>query len=210
MTFRGDTPRRVVPIDLDAKTEHPEERDGFTHPHLLAWIRQERPRLVSAALTLLRAFHVAGRPTPQGVKRIGSFEQWSDVIRCALMWTDETDPAAGRHAVQAESHPELEALLTFMEAWRTCFEDHPQSLHEAIRTIANSASHDDAAPDKWHELRSALIGLDAYSNGKDLNALRIGNTLRQHSGRIFNGYRLDKSSRDKRGTLWKVSQQTGP
>jgi hypothetical protein len=207
MTFRGDTPRRVVPIDLDANREHPEERDDFTHPHLLAWIREERPRLVMAALTLLRAFHVAGRPTPSDVKRIGSFEAWSDMIRCALIWAGEKDPAAGRHVVQAESHPELEALGTFLEAWHTCFQHHPQSLYEAIRTIANSASADDAAPDKWHELRSALMGLDARSDGRNLNARSIGNTLRKYKGRILNGYQLLKSpDKGNRGVLWSVVQ----
>jgi hypothetical protein len=202
MTFRGDTPRRVVPIDLDANREHPEERDDFTHPHLLAWIRKERSRLVMAALTLLRAFDVAGRPTPPDVKRIGSFEEWSDMIRGALVWAGEADPAAGRHVVQAESHPELEALGTFLEAWHACFQQHPQSLYEALRTIA-----DDAAPGKWHELRLALMGLDARSDGRNLNARSIGNTLRQYNGRILNGYQLCKSEKPtKRGVLWSVVQ----
>ena len=31
MAFKGDMARRVVPIDLDAKMERPEERTAFTH-----------------------------------------------------------------------------------------------------------------------------------------------------------------------------------
>ena len=129
------------------------------------------------------------------------------MIRGALVWAGEADPAAGRHVVQAESHPELEALGTFLEAWHACFQDHPQSLYEALRTIANSASADDAAPDKWHELRLALMGLDARSDGRNLYARSIGNTLRKYNGRILNGYQLCKSEKPtNRGVLWSVVQ----
>ena len=61
LTFRGDLGRRIIPIDLDAGVEHPEDR-RFEVPDLLAWTREHRPALIVAALTVLRAYHVAGRP----------------------------------------------------------------------------------------------------------------------------------------------------
>ena len=56
MQFKGDTARRIVPIDLDPKMEKPEERIGFKHNPLLPWVQQERPRLTVAALTIVKAF----------------------------------------------------------------------------------------------------------------------------------------------------------
>ena len=62
LSYRGEMVRRVVPIALDPKMEKPEERSGFTHPDLEAWVLKHRPRLVICALTILRAYCVAKRP----------------------------------------------------------------------------------------------------------------------------------------------------
>ena len=65
VSYRGDMTRRVVPIALDPQMEKPEERSGFRHPQLEAWVQQERPCLVTSALTILRAYFVAGCPCPR-------------------------------------------------------------------------------------------------------------------------------------------------
>jgi putative DNA primase/helicase len=67
--FAGDTVRRTVLIDLDPKMERPEERQGSRHPRLLAWVKKERPRLLVAALTLVKAYFDAGLPN-QGLPLI--------------------------------------------------------------------------------------------------------------------------------------------
>ena len=43
---------RTVPVRLDAQMDHPEERTNFRHPLLSKWVREERRRLVRAALTI--------------------------------------------------------------------------------------------------------------------------------------------------------------
>ena len=84
--------RRVVPIDLDSKMERPEDRKDFKHPDLLPWVTSQRARLVAAALTVLRAYHVAGRPS-HGEPAMGSFEAWDAIVRGAVVWSYGTDPA---------------------------------------------------------------------------------------------------------------------
>jgi hypothetical protein len=59
MTYESDTARRVVPIALDPQMERPEERTGFQHSPLLPWVTEQRPPLVAAALTILRAYFAA-------------------------------------------------------------------------------------------------------------------------------------------------------
>ena len=90
MQFKGDTARRIVPIDLDPKMERPEERTGFQHNPPTPWVHQERRRLTVAALTLLKAYVEAG--CQAGVTPMGSFEQWSDLVRQALIWAGEPRP----------------------------------------------------------------------------------------------------------------------
>jgi hypothetical protein len=101
LQYVGDLARRVVPIALDPKMEKPEERAGFKYPDLLAHIAQERPRLVSAALTILKAYFADGCPS-QGLSAYGSFQPWSDLIRSALVWTGEEDPCEGRKTIEAQ------------------------------------------------------------------------------------------------------------
>ena len=50
-----DMPRRIVPIRLDAGVERPEARSGFRHPNLTRWVRENRPALVAACLSLIEA-----------------------------------------------------------------------------------------------------------------------------------------------------------
>lgn len=71
--------RRAVRIRLDAHMDRPWQREGFHHPNLLAWIRANRGPLVSACLTLGRAWVSAGRPRYQRTT-LGSFESWSEIV----------------------------------------------------------------------------------------------------------------------------------
>jgi putative DNA primase/helicase len=57
----GDLTRRAILCTLDPKHERPETRVFDRNPVAIA--KAERPKYVVAALTILRAFHVAGRPS---------------------------------------------------------------------------------------------------------------------------------------------------
>lgn len=76
ISFKGDMARRVLSIRLETDLETPETRTDFAHPDLLGWIKAQRSRLVSSALTILRAYALAGWPDV-GIGTHGSFEEWS-------------------------------------------------------------------------------------------------------------------------------------
>jgi len=76
--FSNEIARRMVRIRLDPLEDQPWLREGFRHPNLLAWVWQNRGRLVAACLTFGRAWIAAGRPRHQ--KTIGSFEGWAEVM----------------------------------------------------------------------------------------------------------------------------------
>jgi hypothetical protein len=79
ISLAGDIPRRCFQIRLDAKVSRPYLRDDFRHPNLESYVREHRGNLLSALLTLARAWHVAGCPETT-VKLLGSFEQWTRII----------------------------------------------------------------------------------------------------------------------------------
>ena len=87
----GDLARRVVPILLDPKCSRPESRSGFRHPHLRQYVRDHRRELLAAALTLIRAWAVAGQPSPTVAGPFGSFEGWYYVVGGVLEHVGYTD-----------------------------------------------------------------------------------------------------------------------
>lgn len=191
LTFRGDLGRRVTTIDLDAQLEHPEDRGDFTHPDLLGWTRQHRPQLVADALTLLRAYHVAGRPK-HGKARKGSFEAWDDLVRGACVWVGLGDPEAGTERIRAEDDSDLAALGAVLEAWREAFGIAPKTAAEAV-TVATEGT----------PLRDALLSI---TGREKLDTRTLGYALRRVRGRIVGGLRLTQAGESRAsGARWVVA-----
>jgi hypothetical protein len=208
MTFKGDTIRRTVLIDLDPRMENPEERTGFRHKRLLQWVRQERPRLLMAALTILRAYFEAGTPG-QGLTPIGSFEAWSDLIRSALVWAGEPDPVASRAGLEAENNQDFVDWETLLRCWETCYGTHAKTLRQAANDIGSmgNAAITNAPANKWDELSEALAAFDhRYTPGKSLDLRTVGNGLRKWLGRVIGNTRLVRSSAqgNTRGTAYTI------
>jgi hypothetical protein len=76
----GDLARRSFKTRIDPQTAFPWQRENFRHPDLIAWSLENRGRILAAVFTLARAWIQAGRPEPQQVPVVGSFEAWRDVI----------------------------------------------------------------------------------------------------------------------------------
>jgi len=114
---RGDALRRIVPCRLETTEERPEERTGFKIPgDLLAYVKEHRGELVAAALTILRAYIVAGRPdqslTPM------DYPSWCGLIRNAVKWVTAQDPCEARKELTASDDETVErkALIDGWEA----------------------------------------------------------------------------------------------
>lgn len=133
--LNGDTARRTVAIRLVAREENPEDRAAFRHADLMGWIRQERPRLVRAALTVLRAHALAGWPSG---KPIGSFEAWSRAVLGVFDWLGMERPRFAK----VESDPERDALARLF-AW--LHENAPNGYGLTVRDLirrAEQAEHE--------------------------------------------------------------------
>jgi len=112
LQIANDSTRRVVVCNLDANTEQPEHRIFDGKPD--AAIRADRGRYIAAALTIVRAYVVAGYP---GVlPSIGSFGDWSRMVRSALVWLDCADPVLTMRAARADD-PSREGRARVLSAW---------------------------------------------------------------------------------------------
>jgi hypothetical protein len=174
--LKGDMGRRVIPIDVDPKCEHPEDR-VFRRPNLLGFVRANRPRLVAAALTVLRAFVAAGRPA-HGKGPKGSFEAWDALVRGAIIWAGGADPLGGVHRIREQSDDDVDRLRTLIAAWEHSFGGNETSVADAIDKAGNPGS----------DLYTALVAYCPRTGKPDARA--IGNALRKVCGRVVDGNRF--------------------
>lgn len=83
---RGDLTRRVYRIALRPRYANPQDRpaSSFRHPgqsglDLGSWTRKHRRELMTAILTLVRAWFAQGQPRPARGVSFGSFEVWEKI-----------------------------------------------------------------------------------------------------------------------------------
>lgn len=113
VTPTADAFRRWLPCQLVTPLERPEERAGL--PDLREQIRTQRGELVAAVLTILRAHAVAGFPSGPWPP-LGSYEQWSRVVRDSIWFATGQDCCATRRVV-ADASPERAAKIALLKAW---------------------------------------------------------------------------------------------
>src|SRR5262249_24387762 len=105
----GDMVRRVLMVRVIVDVERPQERTGFKRAELAEHCLEHRASLLSGALVILRAYHLAGRPD-QKLATWGSFTTWSGLVRGALVWAGCEDPYLTQQRTAADANePENEA-----------------------------------------------------------------------------------------------------
>lgn len=87
----ADMPRRVLKAGMKTQLARPEDRTGFAHDLEGGYAARHRGELLSCALTMLRAWHLAGRPQ-QAIKAWGKFSAWSAVVRQVCVFCGLADP----------------------------------------------------------------------------------------------------------------------
>jgi hypothetical protein len=201
VVLMADTSRRVCHIRLNSDLENPEERADFKHANLRVWVQQERSRLLAAALTILSAYCRAGR-LDQKLKAWGSFEDWSDLVRQAIVWIGQPDPGETREELARSSDREAAALRALIQGWA---EIDPDGLG---MTAAKIIERLEKSPDKFEMFRNAVLELCPAPAGKMPGPRSLGNKLRHLRGRVVAGKALDR--RDSHGTAsWSV-KDVGP
>jgi putative DNA primase/helicase len=195
----GDLTRRAIMGRLDAKHERPETRLFARDP--VAYAKGNRPALVAAALTILHAYNVAGRPGKP--PPLGSFEAWSDLIRGALLWLGSADPVDSMESVRA-SDPIRARLAAVMSQWQAVVGSHPVTVAEVIsraterRTVGAGAS-EFAHPD----LREALLIVACHDGA--INSGRLGKWLSANKDKIEAGLRFRQAGTRQGFMLWELS-----
>jgi putative DNA primase/helicase len=200
LVIQGDMTRRALLCSLDPKVERPELREFDWDPVERA--AANRGAYVRDALTVLRAYHIAGRP--RQVPPLGSFEVWSDWVRSAMLWLGQPDPVTTMEKARA-SDPKLEAMRAVMHQWQEVIgEDTTITVADVIKraneTDLGSPSY---KPDYAHEaLREALMNAAGY-NGM-INGRSLGKWLGERKDKILDGMKFCQNGVSHGSAKWQL------
>jgi putative DNA primase/helicase len=161
LSLCGDIPRRIIPGRLESPMEHPEERDDFAikscdcgcKGDLLAHAGNRRGECVVAALTIIRAYIRAGRPV-QPLKAM-DFSAWCQLVRNAVYWATDKDPAVGRKDLD-ESDPDRQKCIALIDGW------HEVQTARDVAGLTSAEMHkilSRALPEEFAAIRNALSAL---------------------------------------------------
>jgi hypothetical protein len=160
--------RRSVRIRIDARTDLPWLRNGFLHGDLLDWARRQRPRLVQACISLIRAWLDQGRPRWQGTP-LGSFEEWSAVLGGILDVAQIPGFLENTERTYADADVETEEWRALTCLWWERFASVPVKASD-LHSLCQQ-----------NELLAEVLGF----GGVRSQVSRLGRALNRHVDRCF-------------------------
>ncbi|MFM8496614.1 MAG: hypothetical protein ACKOEM_14015 [Planctomycetia bacterium] len=165
----------------------------FRVKNLLAEVRRRRHELALAAITILRWHLARGCPEMPGPD-LGGFEDWSLVVRQAVMNLGMEDPVATQrkiHDVDEQNLAEKQFVLSLAE-WATSWEGLAEELLQAVKV-----------PQAAAPVRVALNRLcgDGFLDSKGA-AKTLGYKLRALRDRRFDGWAIVRTGDSRKGIRW--------
>jgi hypothetical protein len=187
-----DMARRCITINLNPEVEIPAART-FKRPNLIEEVLHERERCVSAAITIILAWILAGKPRVK-CKPLSGFDEWSDLCRQPLLWLGCADPVASVFEAIKED-PDREQLGRLLTAWQAVFGKTPAMVREAVsKSILSGNDH--------NELKEILH--DIADDRGEINRHRLGRWIKRHEGQIVYGLRFVRCSGSTSAERWRI------
>jgi hypothetical protein len=141
----GEMAKRIVPINLQPKTDSPETRTDFVHPDFFAYASENRALVLSCLAGMVETWKANGRP--KGAMPMGGFDQWATAVGGILKlfgfdqwmtnaadWRASSDPLRGDlralvqrwyeiHGIAAATSTELMFIAISMELFGSVLSD---------------------------------------------------------------------------------------
>lgn len=206
----SDMTRRVVLARIVPKVENPEDRplNTFKYPDLIGHVRSARGELVSAALTIVRAYILAGRPAVDA-QPWGSHTAWEATVLRALIWAGAADPSVGRIELRRHADTEASGRTALVHGWAEAQRVRGRdgaglTVNEVLAMLAEDER---AAPDarKFDALRVGLANLCPVT----ATPRTIGNSLKKFRDRIIDGLVFDEGKPDRNGVMRWIVRPAG-
>jgi putative DNA primase/helicase len=208
LVISGDLRTRTLMCRIDPEMERPAER--LFEVDLRDWIPKNRPKLVRAALTIMRAWAVhpdkALDIAELSITPWDRFKRWSNMVRAPLMWLGMADPCESLRFLEKED-PKRMTLVRLLLRWDKRFQANKKKAIEVIADFSDFALTYPNDPDvaDYRELLHQV----AADRGGNLHAMKLAAYLRANVGRIVNGMKLEKTGEENGTALWRVVRVPG-
>jgi len=196
LVLRGALPRRVYRITLGGldKPAYQRKSAEFTHPNLLAWVRDERANLLAACFTLYRFWLATGARAPGHGRELTSYEGWSHTIGGVLASVGVEDFLLSAHEKMATTDPSRAEWEAFMAALRGMYGLRPFRVKQVFADHIKDNLMNDELRATLPERLEGYLGRAApltgeYSESGRFNQ-QLGHELAARCGRVFGGFRL--------------------
>ena len=190
----GDMVRRAVVCTLDAGVERPELREFKFDP--IDRVLQNRGGYVAACLTIARAYKAAG--APKVCRPLGSYGEWSDMVRAPLTWLGEADPIASMETAREED-PELSAIRELFGQLPDHFGNRGWTTAELVKIACERPFGGEFIRPELRELLLRVAGERGAVSSKSL-----GKWLSKIAGRVVDGLRLEMKRDQSHGNRFSL------
>jgi hypothetical protein len=206
----GDMPRRSYSIRLDANIERPWERTGFHIKELESHVKTQRGDLLSAALTVIRAWYTNGKPQAN-VPTLGSFEEWANTVGSVLAFAGVPEFLGNLSQTQIVQDDDTQQWRVFFSAWWDRFERHEVAASDICSLVLPPKDTITQAVDQ--EFLDALPEPFLVNRDRGEGSLKrsIGRQLSRLTGRIFDNRKLCGAGKNKSNHVrkWKLEPMAG-
>lgn len=195
LVVAGDMTRRALLCQLDPKIERPELRTFDFEP--VARVKADRGRYVRAALTVLLAYHHAGRP-PKAIP-LGSFEDWSNLVRASLLWLGRADPVDTMERARS-SDPRLDELSSVLTQWAEVIGKE----RVTVRRLIEKATRQTYTGGEFEnpDFREALLLV--AGQGGVINGKRLGQWLAARANRVLRNRSIEQAGILHGNMTWQI------
>lgn len=195
----GDMMRRTYQIGM--RTEHPNPQDrpssAFRHPDIEGWTAEHRAVILAALLTLVAAWHAAGRPGPEGGTSFGSFEGWERVLGGIFRVAGIHGFLGNMKAFRSDSDYSVALWEAHFSGLWEHFGDREFTTKDVATWLARNADTAEAPPG-LHDLAAA-----GYTRS-------LGSAYLRHRDRWYGGFRLTRAEGTGHGKVAKWSVRVHP
>jgi len=188
-----DMPTRVLRLYLDSKEERPDQR-SFKRD-LVSWVADHRPKIVHAALTIVRAYVVAGRP--EVATTATRYPLWDKLVRCPLIYAGGKD-IGEKFTNSVLDDPTWAPWVETLEAWHDLFGVEAMRTGDVLEALEahgpgaarTAAAAFEAEDPKVIRLKNALK--DAMSDSKwvKTNRISLGSALAKCENRPLGALKM--------------------
>jgi len=177
VVVQDDMIRRYFQIRLSSDQADPYARpvDGFRHPDIHGWTEDNRGRILSAVLTLVRAWIKGGKTRYRPNMTLASFEGWQHVVEGVLRTAGRTNFLA----TLAESRAENDVTGSYWTEHLAWLHGKFADNRFTAKDVVTAAKDDTDYP--------SPPGAD-----QDADARALGYVYRKATGQFKGGYRLVK------------------